>query len=149
ADRALVQLAAMLGGDAIEHARGVESAHYIARPLFAFEQPAEENRENLVGIDEAAVFGDGADAVGVAIGGKARIAFLSYDRLLQQGSMRFNGLGINSRKQRIHLLADRHMLDAKLAKNTGHNSASRAVHRVNRKLEFCFGDEVDVGKAAS
>src|SRR5207245_9232675 len=73
ADRALVQLAAMLGGDAIEHARGVESAHYVARPLLAFEQPAEENRENLVGIDEAAVFGHGADAVGVAIRGKARV----------------------------------------------------------------------------
>src|SRR5690348_9352953 len=40
---ALVQLASVLGGDAVEHLRRIERAHYFARPLLAFQQPAQQD----------------------------------------------------------------------------------------------------------
>ena len=74
--RTLDQLATVFCADAVEHAGGVEGAHDVARPFLSFQQPAQQNGENFVRIDEAAVFGDGANAVGVAIGGKSRRGIL-------------------------------------------------------------------------
>src|SRR5208282_1296282 len=38
-DLSLVNLAPILGSDAVEHTRGIEPAHDVAGPLLAFEQP--------------------------------------------------------------------------------------------------------------
>src|ERR1700685_3849412 len=54
-DGALVQFAAMLGGNAIDHARRVEGAHDFSGPFLSYEQPLRENGKNLVRIDKAAV----------------------------------------------------------------------------------------------
>ena len=71
ADAVLVQLAAVPGGDAVEHERGVEGAGDVAGPAFAFEQPLEQDGEDLVCVDDVAVLVYRADAVGVAIGDEA------------------------------------------------------------------------------
>ena len=50
----------------------------------------------LVRIDETAVFGHGADAVGIAVGGEAGMAFLFHHGFLQQRNVRQNRLGIDA-----------------------------------------------------
>src|SRR5436309_481464 len=82
-DGSLVQLAPVLGCDTVKHAGGVEGAHDLTRPLLAFEKPAQQNAEDLVRIHERAVFGHGADAVGVTISGQTSIALLPDDGVLQ------------------------------------------------------------------
>ena len=52
----------------------------------------------LVRIDEAPVFGHGADAVGVAVGHQAGMAFFFHHGFLQQRDVRQNRLGIDARK---------------------------------------------------
>ena len=47
-DTAFVQLASMLGGDAIDHLRSVECAHHLAWPFLPFEQPAKQDGIDLV-----------------------------------------------------------------------------------------------------
>ena len=79
ADTVLVQLAAVPGGDTVEHFGGVEGAGDVAGPAFVLEQPLEDDGEDLVCVDDVAVFVNGADAVGVAIGDEAGVAVLGDD----------------------------------------------------------------------
>src|SRR5260370_5901390 len=135
ANAALVQLASVTGSDAGEHACGVEGAHDFSRPLPALQQPAQQHGVNLVRIHEAAVFGDGADAVGVAIGNKTGVTLFADHRLLQHLHMRLDRLRIDSRKQWIDLAANLQKLDAALAEYAGQHTAPGAIHRVNSEFE--------------
>ena len=146
--RALVKLAPVFRRDAVDHARGVKGAYNFAGPLFPLQQPAQQDRENFVRIDEAAIFSDGANAVGIAIGREAGIALFADDRLLQFGNVRLNRLGIDAREKRVQLLPDGKMLDAALAKHSADDAAAGAVHGVDSKLELCLGNEIDVGELA-
>src|ERR1700681_4021824 len=105
-DGGLVQLASMLGGNAVHHAGSVEGANHVARPLLANQEPVQKYRHALVRIDETTVFGDRANAIGVAIRRESGMAFLFYYRLLKHGDVGKNRLRINARKQWIHFLAD-------------------------------------------
>src|SRR5262249_19834946 len=146
-DPALDQLASMFGGDAVLHARGVEGAHHVARPVLASDQPLQEDGIDLVGVDKAAVLRRGPDAVRIAIGDEAGMAlFLNY-HFLQSADVRLNRLRINSRKQRVHLAPDLHMGDASPLENVGEDVAPRAVHAVDGKLEAGLGDLLQVGKS--
>src|SRR5438477_10324156 len=73
---AFVQPASMFGGDAIKHLGGIESAHHLSRPFFPFEQPAQQDGIDLMGIDVAAVFSHSANAVSVSIGDQTAMAAL-------------------------------------------------------------------------
>jgi len=82
----LVQLATVLGGDAVDHAAGVEGApqspgHFLYTSNHSGEPQA------LVRIDKAPVFSYGADAVGI---GRlpGRHAFLFHHGFLQQRNVR-------------------------------------------------------------
>ena len=59
-----------------------------------FEQPLQNDRKTFVRIDEAAVFGDRADAVGVAVGRHARLAVLADHGLLQLAMCGSMGSGL-------------------------------------------------------
>src|SRR5262249_54125527 len=119
-----------------------------ARPLPTLEQPPQQHRENLVRVDEAPVFRYSADAVGVAVCRKAGVApFFNYN-LAQLLNVRLDGLGIDSRKQRIQLLANRHVADAAILEDAGENAAPRAIHGVDRDVEPGLGDEIEIGEAA-
>src|SRR6185437_1596671 len=146
ADAALVQFAAVLRGDAVEHFGGVEGAHHVARPALALQQPAQQDGVDLVRVHVAAVFGDRANAVGVAIGDEAAVALLAHHRLLRFAHVRLDGLGINAGKQRVHLGANLDKVDAALGEDAGQHSASRAIHAVDEELEAGAGDPVDVGE---
>src|SRR5262245_37300624 len=142
ADAALVDPPVMLGGDAIKHFGGVECADDFAGPLLAFQDPAQKDGVDLVRVDEGAVFGDGAHAVGIAISDEAAVALLAHDHLLGSLDMRLDGFRINSGKKRVDLAPDLHVLNAPLFENAREHAATSAVHGVNQELEAGFGDEV-------
>src|SRR3982074_1709191 len=119
-----MDFAAMLRGDTVDHARSVECADNFARPLFALQEPVQEKGENLVRVDKASVFGYRTDAVCIAIGRQAGIAFLAEHCLLQQGRVWLDGFGINVGEKRIQFLADRDMLNSALAEDSGQNAAA-------------------------
>src|SRR3954470_19593689 len=102
-DAALVQFASMLGGDAVQHFRGVECAYDFAGPFLTLEKPAQQDRIDFVGVDIAAVFGDRADAVGITVGDKSAMAPLANYHLLRQTHMGLNGLGVNSGEERVYI----------------------------------------------
>ena len=142
----LVQLASVLGGDAIHHAGGVEGAHHVARPLLAHQQPVQQNGHAFVRIDEAAVFGHRADAIGVAIGDQAGVTFFFHNRFLQQRDVRHDRLGIDAREERIHFLADGYVANAVLVEDFRQHAAARAVHGVDGKLEIRAADQIEIGE---
>ena len=100
-DGTLVQPAAVFGSDAIHHAGRIERADHIAGPLLAFHHPAQQNRETLMRIHEAAVFGYGADAIRIAIGRQPGMALFFQHGFPQHFNVRLNGLRIDSGKQWI------------------------------------------------
>ena len=56
----LEQLAAILRGNAIEQLGRVEGPRHVAGPLLQLEQPLQNDREDLVRIDDVPVLIDGA-----------------------------------------------------------------------------------------
>ena len=72
-------------------------------PLFALQKPSQNDRVDLVRVDEAAVFRDRADAVGVAVGRQPAWQLSRDDHLLQQRNVRHDRLRVDSRKERIQL----------------------------------------------
>jgi hypothetical protein len=132
--------------DAVEHASGVKGARDIARPLFALEQPAQEDGVYLVRIDEIAVLIDGADAISVTIGREAGGAFVLDDGVLKGADMRLDRLGIDAGKKWIVLKTDLDVIDAELVEDAGKNAAAGAVHAVDGQLHAGLCDQVEVGE---
>ena len=97
-DGTFVKLASIFGRDAINHSGGIEGTDDSTRPLLSLDCPAQKHRDNLVRIDKTAIFRNGADAVGIAVGGKSGMAFLFNNNFLLHRNMRLNGLGIDSRE---------------------------------------------------
>src|ERR1700735_379701 len=79
ADAVLVKLAPVAGCDTVNHFGGVEGPRHIARPLLALEQPLEQDAVDFIGVDEAALLIHRANAVRVAVGGKAGLAAVLQD----------------------------------------------------------------------
>src|SRR5271156_3962979 len=90
ADAVFIEFAAMFSADAVDHAGGVEGAGDVAWPFLALQQPTQQDGEDLMRIDEVAVFVDRAKAIGVAIGDESRVAVVHDYRLLQGFDMRLN-----------------------------------------------------------
>src|SRR5207245_5153254 len=134
--------------DPIQHARGVKRAHNVPRPLLAAKQPIEKDRKNLVGINEAAIFGNRPNAVGVAVGGKPSVASFSNYGFLKHADVRLDGFGIDVWEERIDLLPDRDKVNSMLLENFRDHAPSRSVHGINREFETGFRDEVEIGKVA-
>src|SRR4051812_14811140 len=143
---ALVQFASVLGSDAVQHLCGVKGAHNFARPFLTFQQPPQQDGVDFVGIDVAAVFSDGADAVGITVGDEPPMTPLADYHLLCQTHMGPNGLGINSREERVYIGADLDMLDSVFGEDTGEHSASRAIHGINEELETRSADLIEIGE---
>src|ERR1700761_8827254 len=83
ANAVLIKRLVVLGRDAVQHFRGVESSCDAASPAFALQKPAQQDGKNLVWIDEVAIFVHRAKTIRVAIGDEASLAFLCDNRVLQ------------------------------------------------------------------
>ena len=101
ADAVLDELAAVFRADAVEHLGGVEGACDGAGPAFAAQNPAQQHGIDFVRVDEVAIFIGRADAVGVAVGAEAGVAFVLDDRLAEGADVRLDGLGVDAGKERI------------------------------------------------
>ncbi len=97
-------------------------------------------------IHQAAIFGDGADAVGIAIGGETGVTLVGNDRFLQAAQVRQNRLGIHSRKQWVDLTVNFQMIDAKFLEYACEDAAPRAVHYIDGKLLLRAGNEIEISK---
>ena len=135
ADAVFEQFAAVLFANAVEHFGGVEGAGDGAGPAFAAQNPAQQHGEDLVRIDEVAVFIRGADAVGIAIGAQAGVAAVGNHRILKGADVRLDGLGVDAREQRIDMAPNLDVIDSKPRKDIGKNGAARAVHGIDSELQ--------------
>src|SRR5207245_2750151 len=144
ADTALVQFAAVARGNAVHHARGVESANYLARPFLSFQEPAQQDGKNLMRINEAAVFCNGADAVGVTVCSETGMAVVLYHSFLKQGHVRLDRLRINSWEKRIQLLTNSNMPNAPFFEDLRQNAPAGAVHGIDHKSKIRFSDETEL-----
>src|SRR5262249_20663483 len=115
----------------IKHLGGIEGSHDFAGPLLALQDPSQEDGVDLVRVDESAIFGDSADAIGVAISDQAAVALLAHDHLLGCLDMRLDGLRVNSGEERVNLAPDLHVLNAALSENARKHAAAGAIHGVN------------------
>src|SRR5437773_5493349 len=148
ADTALVQFAAVARGNAVHHARGVESANYLARPFLSFQEPAQQDGKNLMRINEAAVFCNIADTVGVTVCSETGMAIVLYHSFLKQSHVRLDRLRINAWEKRIQLLTNSYVPDASLFEDIGQNAAAGAVHGIDHKSKIRFSDETEISEAA-
>ena len=102
-----MKFAAELCGDLVEEFGDGKCFGDVAREIARAGQMPEQNEKDLVRRDEGAVAIHGADAVAVAVGGKARVVFSGDDRGLQQratcGSM---GSGLTPPKSGSRSAAD-------------------------------------------
>ena len=99
-------------------------------------------------IDEAPILRHCSDAVRVSVGCEPGVTLLLRDRRAQQLDVRFDWLGVNARKKRIHLLPDGYVVDSMVGENARHHAAPRAVHGIDCELEIRFRDEIQIRELA-
>ena len=133
ADAVLVQLAPVFRGDAVQHLCRIERPRDIARPSLSPQQPFQQDGEYLVRVHHVAMLVHRADAIRVAVGDKAGIAFFSNDSLLRLGYVRQNRLRVDAWKCRIQFAAHLDKGNAGPAEDARDVSTPGAVHRVNQK----------------
>src|SRR6516162_1549774 len=146
ADSALVHLAAVFGADAVDHAGGVEGAYDFARPLLALQEPFKNQGKDLVRVDEAAIFRDCAETVGVAVGGESRLAVSANDGLLQKCDVGKDRLGVDAGKRRVDFTPNFDVFNPSFGEDALQDSATRAVHGVDGELEVRLLNHVEVDK---
>jgi hypothetical protein len=76
------------------------------------------------------------------------MAFFLHHRFLEQRDVGHNRLWIDARKQRIHFLANGHVLNAVLVEDARQHASPRTVHRVDGELKIRLHDQVQIGKLA-
>ena len=99
-------------------------------------------------INEAAVFCNSADTVGVTVCSETGMAVVLYHSFLKQGHVRLDRLRINSWEKRIQLLTNSNVRDASLFEDIGQNAAAGAVHGIDHKSKIRFSDETEISEAA-
>src|ERR1700730_2543660 len=96
----------------------------------------DQQRENLMRIDERTVAVDRADAAAVAIGAKAGIVFSGAHRLAQRFNVRFDGLRMDAPKAGIARAADFVAGNAVAFEKFWEKPSGRAVHGISHKAKL-------------
>ena len=89
--------------------------------------------ENLVRIDELARAVNGADAVGIAVRGKAGVEIAFHHRAAQALHVRFDGLRIQAGEKRIVLRVNFAEGNSRLAEQARNAAAARSIHRIDHE----------------
>ena len=131
----------------IQHLRRVECPRHRAWPALAPQHPAQQHRKNLVRIDKVSILIRRADPVRIAIGTQPGIALVRNRCLAQRANVRLDRLRIDSRKQRIDIPANLHVIYADARKNIRQDCQPRSVHRVDRKLHPRLRNQIEIGEA--
>src|SRR5262249_27113878 len=106
ADGNLVEFAIELCGELVDKFRDGEGFCDVTGKLAHAGKVPDEQRKNLVRIDEGSVAIDGADAIAVPISGKACVVFSGDNCVLQGADVRLDGFGMDSGKTRIACAAN-------------------------------------------
>src|ERR1035438_9199524 len=106
----------------------------------------DEQREDLVRIDEGAVAIDGADAIAIAIGAKAGVVFSGLNGLAQWIDVRFDGFGMRIAEERVTGAANFVADDAVALEEIGKESRGRAVHGVGDEAKLCSAQAIPIDK---
>ena len=126
-------------------------ATLLATPFFqprVSHQVVEEQRDDVVGLDEGAVFIDNAEAVCVAIGRDADLrANLLHLRSCVAKQM-VVGLGRMAAKENIAVIVDGFNCYARFAQNVATVAATGSPERIEDYLDARFGDGLQVDQFA-
>ncbi len=95
-------------------------------------------------IDEIAVFVGGPNAVRVAIGDQAGIAFLRDDHVLAGADVGLDGLGIDAGKQRIGVGANLDEVNADPGEDAGKDARTGAIHAIDGEFESRLCDQIQI-----
>ncbi len=101
---------------------------------------------DLIGVDEASLLIHRANAVRVAVGGKAGLAVMLQHRDLERTNVGRNRLRLDAGKERIQLGADLDVVDAHARKDAGEHASPRAVHAVDGVFLPGCGDPLEIGE---
>ena len=92
---------------------------------------------------KAAIFGDRADAVGVSVGRQAGVALLAHHVSCSMPMCGSIGSGLIPGKSGFTSCANRNVLHIRARRKIPRqNTASRAIHRIDGKLELRFRDQI-------
>ncbi len=141
-----VQGPAVFRRDAVQHLGGVEGAGNAAGPALALQRPAQQDREDFVGVDDVAVLVHGTDAVGVAVGNQAGVAVLRDDFNLRHRNVRQDGLGIDAGERRVAVRANLDGGHASAIEDALQHAGTRAVQAVDEEAVARRPDGRQVGK---
>ncbi len=108
----------------------------IAGQLARARKMPNEQRKNLVGIDESAVAIDGPNTITVAVGGEARVVFSGAHRLAERFNVRFDGFGVHAAEKRVARAADFAARDAVPSEELVEQARGGAVHGVADKTQL-------------
>src|ERR1051325_4304207 len=112
ADGNFVQLAIEFFGELVNQFGDGKSFGDITGKIAHSGEVPNEKREDLMRVDEGAVAVDCADAVAVAVGGKAGVVFSGEDSLAEGGDVRLDGFRMNAAEAWVARAANFVAMDA-------------------------------------
>ena len=127
--------AAIVRGDLIEQLGGGESLGQIAGDLAGSGEMPKKDGEDLVRRDERAVGIHGADAVAIAIGGKAGVVASGENGFAQCRDVRLDGLRIDAAEERIASAAYLVAGEALAAHQRRQQPASGSMHGIDDEAQ--------------
>ena len=146
ADGDFVEVAIVFCGEFVDEFGDGESFGDFAFELTGADEVPDEEREDLMGIDEGAVAIDRADAVAVAVSSKADVVLAGEDGLAERIDVRLDGFGVSAAEKRVARAADFIAGDAVALENFGEDTSGGAVHGVGNVSKFRFSEAVPVDK---
>ncbi len=117
----------------------------LSAQLFAtrFEQIIEHQAQDVIGLDERAVAIENAEAVGIAVGGKACERFLFQHQFFQRREILFRRVGAAAIEQHVALGANRFDRHSMIGEDAIEPAGAAAVHGVVGEIAFGFGQHIE------
>src|SRR5580700_1497033 len=128
ADGNFVQLAVKFRRELVDQLGDGKSFGDFAGEVARSRKVPNEEREDLMRVDERAVAIDRADAIAVTVRAKARVIFSGENRLTQRCDVRFDGFRMRAAEKGIARAAYFVAGDAVALKELGEQSRSGAMH---------------------
>src|SRR5215831_7502154 len=96
-----VQGQVVLASQLVDHSGGGEGFHHLAPQPAVLREVLEEDRKDLVRINERSVPVNGAQAVGIPVRGQTSVTAATDHGAAKVTDVRLNGFGVKAREQRI------------------------------------------------
>ena len=147
ADLRLHQRQVVLAGDAVEEVGRRDRAGHPAAPALDLDEIAEQQGQDDVRVDEAALLVDDPEAVPVGVGGQPEVAAGLEDMGLELGQVLLGAGGADAAEVGIDIAVEAFDLDAVLLEDLVEILAAGAEERVGRDLEAGLADDPEIDLA--